>query len=58
MNESEHKRTTVEKSIDQFLRVLREQNASVHTIKAYAGDLDGFAAYIGPSATGSASITS
>jgi len=43
-----HKRTAVEKSIDQFLRVLREQNASVHTIKAYAGDLDGFAAYIGP----------
>ena len=43
-----HKRTAAEKSIDQFLRVLREQNASVHTIKAYAGDLDGFAAYIGP----------
>ena len=43
-----HKRTAVEKSIDQFLRVLREQNASVHTIKAYVGDLDGFAAYIGP----------
>jgi len=43
-----HKRTDVEKSIDQFLRVLREQNASVHTIKAYAGDLDGFAAHIGP----------
>lgn len=43
-----YKRTAVEKSIDQFLRVLREQNASAHTIKAYAGDLDGFAAYIGP----------
>src|SRR6185369_4586863 len=43
-----HKRTDVEKSIDQFLRVLCEQNASVHTIKAYAGDLDGFAAHIGP----------
>jgi len=41
------KRTTVEKSIDQFLRVLRERNASQHTIKAYAGDLDEFAAYIG-----------
>ena len=43
-----YKRTAVEKSIDQFLRVLREQDASAHTIKAYAGDLDGFAAYIGP----------
>lgn len=41
-------RTTVEKSVDQFLRSLREKNASVHTIKAYTGDLDAFAAYIGP----------
>jgi len=43
-----YKRTAVEKSIDQFLRVLREQNSSAHTIKAYAGDLDGFAGYVGP----------
>ena len=43
-----HKRTAVERSIGQFLRVLREQNASAHTIKAYAGDLDGFAGYVGP----------
>jgi integrase/recombinase XerC len=42
------KRTQVEKSIDEFLRVLRERNASAHTIKAYAGDLDSFAAYVGP----------
>ena len=42
-----HKRTIVEKSVDQFLRVLRERNASTHTIKAYAGDLDSFAAYVG-----------
>jgi len=41
------KRTIVEKAIDQFLLVLRERNASAHTIKAYAGDLDVFAAYIG-----------
>jgi integrase/recombinase XerC len=41
------KRTTVEKAVDQFLRVLRERNASPHTIKAYAGDLDSFAAYVG-----------
>ncbi len=41
-------RTVVEKSVDQFLRVLRERNSSPHTIKAYAGDLDNFAAYVGP----------
>ena len=41
------KRTVIEKSIDEFLRVLRERNASAHTIKAYAGDLDAFAAYVG-----------
>ncbi len=43
-----NKRTTVEKAVDQFLRVLRERNASAHTIKAYAGDLDSFAAHVGP----------
>jgi integrase/recombinase XerC len=42
------KRTIVEKAVDQFLRSLRELNASPHTIKAYTGDLDNFAAYIGP----------
>ena len=41
------KRTTVEKATDQFLRVLRERNASAHTIKAYAGDLENFANYVG-----------
>jgi integrase/recombinase XerC len=41
------KRTIVEKAVAQFLRVLRERNASVHTIKAYAGDLDGFSRYVG-----------
>jgi len=40
-------RTTVEKAIDQFLHSLRERNSSPHTIKAYTGDLDGFAAYVG-----------
>src|SRR5690349_495428 len=44
---SETKRTVVEKAVDQFLRTLRERNASAHTIKAYAGDLENFAAYIG-----------
>src|SRR5215468_355879 len=42
-----HKRTTVERATDQFLRVLRERNASAHTIKAYAGDLETFANYVG-----------
>src|SRR5215470_1490013 len=41
------KRSTVEKAIDQFLRVLRERNASAHTMKAYAGDLENFAEYVG-----------
>jgi integrase/recombinase XerC len=40
-------RTTVEEAVDQFLRSLRECNASPHTIKAYAGDLDSFAGYVG-----------
>jgi integrase/recombinase XerC len=41
-------RTIVERATDDFLRHLRERNASAHTIKAYTGDLDNFAAYIGP----------
>jgi len=40
-------RTVVERATDDFLRHLREGNASPHTIKAYAGDLDVFAAYVG-----------
>jgi integrase/recombinase XerC len=40
-------RTQVELATDSFLRHLRERNASAHTIKAYAGDLDAFARYIG-----------
>ena len=44
---AEQSRTTVEKAVDQFLRSLRERNASPHTIKAYTGDLDNFCAYIG-----------
>src|SRR5438477_8125462 len=42
-----HKRSTVEKATDEFLRVLRQRNASVHTIKAYAGDLENFASFVG-----------
>ena len=40
-------RTTVEKTISQFLRMLRARNASVHTINAYRKDLAGFAAHVG-----------
>ena len=40
-------RTIVERATDDFLRHLRERNASPHTTKAYTGDLDAFAAYIG-----------
>src|SRR5215510_7519560 len=40
-------RTVIEKATDQFLRALRERNASLHTIKAYAGDLQNFSNYAG-----------
>jgi integrase/recombinase XerC len=45
-SERKQSRTIVEQATDDFLRHLRERNASPHTIKAYAGDLDIFAAYI------------
>ncbi len=47
ISDRNHPRTTVERATDNFLRHLRERNASVHTIKAYTGDLDNFSAYIG-----------
>jgi len=37
----------VEKAVANFLRSLREGNASAHTIRAYTRDLESFAAYIG-----------
>jgi integrase/recombinase XerC len=39
--------TIVGKAVADFLRHLRERNASPHTIKAYAGDLASFSAYAG-----------
>ena len=36
-----------QKAISQFLRALREKNASAHTRRAYAKDLGEFAAYVG-----------
>src|SRR3977135_544 len=47
MIDRNNSRTIVERATDDFLRHLRERNASTHTIKAYTGDLDVFAAYIG-----------
>ena len=39
--------TVVRKFISAFLASLRQRNASPHTIKAYTGDLETFAAYVG-----------
>jgi integrase/recombinase XerC len=47
MTDKANQRTQVQKAVDQYLRVLRQRNASLHTIKAYSGDLDSFAAYVG-----------
>ena len=41
------KTTIVDQAVRQFLQALRQRNASIHTIKAYSGDLDEFAAYAG-----------
>jgi integrase/recombinase XerC len=42
-----HRRSDIQKAVDRFLRTLGQRNASKHTIKAYATDLDKFAEYIG-----------
>jgi len=39
--------TIVGRAVADFLRHLRERNSSVHTIKAYSGDLAEFSAYAG-----------
>src|SRR5436189_672071 len=44
---STRSRTVVQKAADEFLKTLEHRNASRHTIKAYRGDLDNFAAYAG-----------
>ena len=40
-------RSIIDTAVSDFLRHLRERNASAHTIKAYTGDLACFAAYVG-----------
>jgi integrase/recombinase XerC len=44
---SKEAKTTVGKAVNDFIRHLRERNASPHTIKAYTRDLSLFAAYAG-----------
>jgi len=47
ISDRNQQRTVVERATDDFLRHLRERNSSVHTIKAYSGDLDCFSGYMG-----------
>src|SRR3989454_3663693 len=44
---SKQPHTVIEKAATQFLRSLRQRNVSLHTEKAYAGDLENFANYVG-----------
>ena len=41
------KSTAVGKAVHAFVKSLGQRNVSVHTIKAYSGDLDEFASYAG-----------
>lgn len=44
---AKHNRSDVQKAVDRFLRILSQRNASAHTLKAYATDLDKFAGHVG-----------
>ena len=52
MDKKPEKRGPVQKAAEQFLRSLRERNASRHTLRAYTSDLERFAAYVGPDGWG------
>lgn len=52
VRKSQTTRTVIEKAVDQFLLSLAQRNASAHTIKAYAKDLEVFANFIGQSGWG------
>ena len=41
------KQTVVDSGVEKFVASLRERNTSPNTLRAYSGDLAGFAAYIG-----------
>ncbi|HUK88423.1 MAG TPA: tyrosine recombinase XerC [Terriglobales bacterium] len=45
--DKKEKRAPVHKATEQFLRSLRERNASRHTLRAYQNDLSRFAEYVG-----------
>jgi integrase/recombinase XerC len=47
MTETKQEKTIAARAVADFIRHLREINASQHTIKAYSGDLSLFAAYAG-----------
>jgi integrase/recombinase XerC len=47
MSVANSKPTAVARAVSRFLRSLHESNASPHTIKAYQGDLERFAAFVG-----------
>jgi integrase/recombinase XerC len=50
MTSPKAKPTPVANAVERFLRVLRQRNASAHTVKAYMGDLQRFSAYVGENA--------
>lgn len=46
-NNKDSRQTEIAKAVTKFISSLRQRNASFHTIKAYTGDLENFASYVG-----------